>query len=757
MAGLSTLLQPESTSHRGCGNLSSVSEVADAPRGPASESGDTGRTCSVGHPDRGKRIMDRLTSRETLGGIRGDLPAHEGPIAERRRSLSDRLQRVRQPSGRDFFLLDILAVALSIILTFDLRYEGFDGLQRALAFGPIVALPLFLRPMVQVRLGLYERVWKYASVGDLVQILLAIAAGTVIAIVTVYGILAPTGTVSLAGFPTSFWVIEALLSLAFIAGSRFALRAITEWQFNRRRDHPENKAVPTLLFGAGEAGAALARSALREPRAGVRAVGFLDDDASRGGQRVAGLPILGTLDALDAAIAQTGAQQLLITMPNAAGDAVRRVTRAAAAAGLQVRTMPPLHELLDGTLDAYRVRRVQVEDLLRRPLVTDRLPVVESLIAGQTVMITGGGGSIGSELARQVWSLGPAHLVLVDRAESALYAIERELLGGRHDSPRKSRLSVHLANVASRPVVDRLIRQVAPDIIFHAAAYKHVPLMETHPSDAVQVNIGGTLAVLEAAQANRVQRFVLVSTDKAVEPSSVMGATKRVAEWLVGDAAARSGLAYVSVRFGNVLGSNGSVVPIFQNQLERGEPVTITHPDMTRYFMTIPEAAWLILDAAALGQPGQTFVLDMGEPIAIVDLAKDLARLAGRDPESVPIEITGLRPGEKLTEALFYDTEKVQRTESPKVMLVSAGAPPRDIRETVRGLLMLASGEHDDVVRRRLFGLVNGEPDESVDRELMEGRPVITEELVERREHVSMNGNGNGNGSKRHDRDRSRV
>jgi FlaA1/EpsC-like NDP-sugar epimerase len=706
--------------------------------------------------------MDRPISRETLGGIHADPPSHDGRVARRRRSLANRFARVRPPTGRDFFLLDILSVALAVVLTFDLRYEGFDGLQRAISFGPIVALPIVIRPIVQFRLGLYQRVWQYASIGDLMQILLSIAIGSGLAIVGAYGVLGLTGVASLSGFPVSFWILEAILSLAFIAGTRLSLRALNELRMRQRRDRHDVKAVETLLFGAGEAGAAVARSAIRERRAGVRAVGFLDDDRTRTGQRVAGLPVLGTLDDLDNAIVRTGARQLLITMPNAGGDAIRRVTRAALAAGLQVRTVPPLHELLDGTLDAYRVRRLQVEDLLRRPLVTDRLPMVEPMITGKTVMITGGGGSIGGELARQVWSLGPSHLVLVDRAESALYAIQRELLGGHHETGRDSRLSVHLANVASRAVVERLIRQVEPDIIFHAAAYKHVPLMETHPSDAVQVNIGGTLAVLEAAEASGVERFVLVSTDKAVEPSSVMGATKRVAEWLVGDVAERSGRAYVSVRFGNVLGSNGSVVPIFQNQLERGEPLTITHPDMTRYFMTIPEAAWLILDAAALGRPGQTFVLDMGEPISIIDLAKDLARLAGRDPESVPIEITGLRPGEKLTEALFYDTEQVQKTASPKVMLISAGAPPPGIRDTVRGLLMLASGEHDDVVRRELFALVNGEPaseraSDEAEPEVV-GIPIVTEELEDAREAVSQNGNGhNGNGAKHLDRDRSRV
>ena len=277
------------------------------------------------------------------------------------------------------------------------------------------------------------------------------------------------------------------------------------------------------------------------------------------------------------------------------------------------------------------------------------------ILRDRTVLITGAGGSIGSELARQVFLLRPRRLVLVDRAESALYLVQRELEARRGRDAGLGTLRAHLANVASRPAMDRLIADEKPDVIFHAAAYKHVPMMEEHPSDAVHVNIGGTLALLDAAVAADVGRFVLVSTDKAVRPSSVMGASKRIAEMLVADAAQRTGRSYVSVRFGNVLGSSGSVVPIFQDQLEKGEPLTITHPDMSRYFMTIPEAAGLIVDAAALGSEGDLFVLDMGDPIRIVDLARDLVRLAGRDPDTQPMDIVGLRPGEKLHEELFYD------------------------------------------------------------------------------------------------------
>ena len=623
-----------------------------------------------------------------------------------------------------FFVLDVAAILAAITLAFDLRFETLDGVRYALEFAPLVVVIVLIRAVVQIQLGLYHRLWRYASVRDFLQVAVAVGIGSLLAVALCYGVLGPLGLVSLTSFPRSFWPLEAMLVLGLVAMPRLVLRALQDHGVGRASDRPAGQALPTLLFGAGEAGALLARSALRDGSAGVRPVGFLDDLPSRRGQQVAGLPVFGTLDDLDGAIARTGARQLLITMPNAAGSAVKRVTSAALSAGLQVRTVPPIHELLDGTLSAYRVRRVQVDDLLRRPLAPERLAGVETLVAGRTIMITGGGGSIGAELARQIWGLGPAHLILVDRAESALYMVERELEVRHDEAARKSVLSVHLANVASHLVMDRLIGQMKPDMILHAAAYKHVPLMETHPSDAVHVNIGGTLAVLEAAAKAGVDRLVFISTDKAVQPTSVMGATKRIAEWLVADVATQSGRPYVSVRFGNVLGSNGSVVPIFQSQLERGEPLTITHPDMTRYFMTIPEAAWLILDAATLGTPADLFVLDMGQPIAIVELAKDLARLAGRDPESILFEVTGFRPGEKLTEELFYKSEAVRPTASSKVMLAESGPPPTGIRDAARKLLLIASGEHDDDVRAALFALVATGPDGSGPGDVADQKPT---------------------------------
>jgi FlaA1/EpsC-like NDP-sugar epimerase len=319
------------------------------------------------------------------------------------------------------------------------------------------------------------------------------------------------------------------------------------------------------------------------------------------------------------------------------------------------------------------------------------------------IVVTGAAGSIGSELARQLFALNPRRLVLVDRAESPLYLLQRELETRRQRGQGSGELVVHLGNVVSRAMMERLIWSERPRAIFHAAAYKHVPMMEEHPSDAAQVNIGGTLVLLDAATAAGVEHFVFVSTDKAVEPTNAMGASKRVAEMLVAEAAERTGRPYVSVRFGNVLGSTGSVVPIFQEQLENDEPLTITHPDMTRFFMTIPEAAWLILDAAALGRPGgDLFVLDMAEPVRILDLAHDLVRLAGRDPETQQIEIVGLRPGEKLHEQLFYDTETVEQTDSPKVLRATAPPPPATIRDDVSSMLNLADGLSEPELRELL-------------------------------------------------------
>jgi FlaA1/EpsC-like NDP-sugar epimerase len=614
--------------------------------------------------------------------------------------------RLRPPHlrGRHLFAIDLVCGAAAVYLALGLRADlAFEPVSM-LAYLPAALIPLLARPLVNVRFGLYRREWRHASIPELTHILRATLAGSLVA-VGIFVISAALGVGGTVGFPRSFWLIEGVLSLGFLGGVRVAIRAVAEAAPVTTASDSQGGAA-TLLYGAGRAGSMVARSA-RDPRAGVQPVGFLDDDPALHGQFVAGLPVIGSLLDLERAVEKTGAKLLLITMPDASGRSVRRIVDEAARLGLEVRTVPQFYELFDGSVDAYRIRRIKVEDLLRRPALQAHAPGVTPLVEDRVVFITGAGGSIGSELARQVFARRPHRMVLVDRAEGPLYGIQRDLETMAKRGLGGGELRTHIANVATRAVMQRLMIEHRPDIIFHAAAYKHVPMMEQHPSDAVHVNVGGTLSVLDAAEALNVAQFVLVSTDKAVRPSSVMGASKRIAEALVAEAAYRTNRKYLSVRFGNVLGSSGSVVPLFQHQLEEGQPLTITHPEITRYFMTIPEAVWLILDAAALGAPGNLLVLDMGEPVRIVDLAQDLIRLAGRDPASVPIEFTGLRPGEKLHEELFYATERVTPTASDRIMLAAPRAVPSELRLLAEELISLATGDRDDDLRTALFALTD--------------------------------------------------
>ncbi len=638
--------------------------------------------------------------------------------------------------GRHLLVIDLAGIVVAAYLALAFRLDRVSAPLLVPAFPLVVGLLLAVRTSINVWLGMYSRRWRFASVPELERIVRAATLGSLATIGIFYGFsLAGDGSWTV-GFPRSFWPIELLLSIAILGGVRFSIRAAAEGiPSSTRGAAPRPQA--TLLYGAGNAGVLMARSAERHPGSGVNPVGFLDDDPSLTGVIIQGLKVYGGLEGLERAITETGAKSLLITMPSATGATVRRIVESAMAIGLEVRTVPSITDLLDGSVAADRVRQVRVEDLLRRPMVTERAPGVEEIIRDRTILITGGGGSIGSELARQVYAIGPRRLVLVDRAESPLYMIQRELETRRSRGHGSGEVRAHLANVASRIAMDRMIAAEAPDVIFHAAAYKHVPMMEEHPSDAVHVNMGGTRVLLDAAAAAGVGRFVFVSTDKAVRPSSVMGASKRVGEMLVADAARRTGRPYVSVRFGNVLGSTGSVVPIFQEQLENGEPLTITHPEMTRFFMTIPEAAWLILDASALGRDGDLFVLDMGEPVRVLDLARDLVRLAGRDPDSQPMQVTGLRPGEKLHEELFYDAEDVEPTASTKVLRTTSTPAPPSVREDVQQLLTLATGGDESYLRAALLDYVRTHDaraqrqDEPVDIRQMRPRPIVDSAMTE--------------------------
>jgi len=629
-----------------------------------------------------------------------------------------RLDGVR---GRHLFVVDLAVIALSIVGAMLLRFDTLRFGDQALIYFPAALFPLVVRPPINVLGGLYSRAWAYASVGELARIFIVVVVGTVAGVVVFYGVLVPLGVggteTAVGRFPRSFFVLEGLLTLAGMGGVRFLIRASTEWQGWRPGD-PDRRGrknaadgsgpVPTLVYGAGDVGATVLRTiASARDGLGMRVVGVLDDDRTKRNQILRGTKVLGSLDELPEIARVTGARRLLIAIPTASGEVVRRAVEDATRLGLETRTVPALEELVSGRLGAAAIREVEVTDLLRRDPVVMNERGLRAFMAGRTVLVTGAGGSIGSELSRQLFDLDPARLVLLDRAEGPLYDIERELalLGGRdsgmasRDGHARAELVTRLANVASLEGMQRILAEDRPVMVLHAAAYKHVPMMEHHPADAVYTNVGGTLAALRASLAADVERFVLVSTDKAVAPSSVMGATKRLAELAVAAVARDSGRRYVAVRFGNVLGSSGSVVPLFQRQLREGVPLTITDPEMTRFFMTIPEASRLILEASLLGEPGDLFVLDMGDPVRIVDLARDLARLAGRDPDSVPIQYIGLRPGEKLHEALFYDAESIEPTGHSKVLRARDHGPHPtgiDILAELDALVAVgATGDHD--------------------------------------------------------------
>ena len=623
--------------------------------------------------------------------------------------------------GRHLFVVDLVVIALAIVGAMVLRFDSLRFAEEALIYFPAALFPLVIRPPINVLGGLYARAWAYASVGELARIAVVVAVGSVVGVLVFYGVLVPLGvpgtTTPVGTFPRSFFILEGLLTLAGMGGARFLIRASSEWKGWRPGDPDRRRSrdgaggdghVPTLVYGAGDVGATVIKTiATARDGLGMRVVGLLDDDPRKRNQILRGQKVLGSLDDLADIARVTGAHRLLIAIPSASGETVRKAVLDATALGLETRTVPSLDELVSGRMGATAIREVQVEDLLRRDTVSIDESGLRELIGGETVLVTGAGGSIGSELARQVFDLDPATLVLLDRAEGPLYDIERELtlLGERdsgslsRDGASRAKLETRLANVASIDTMRRVVDDDHPVMVLHAAAYKHVPMMEDHPADAVYTNVGGTLAALRASLDGGVERFVQVSTDKAVEPSSVMGATKRLAEIAVEAAARRSGRRYVSVRFGNVLGSSGSVVPLFQRQLREGVPLTITDPEMTRYFMTIPEASRLILQASLFGDPGDLFVLDMGEPVRIVDLARDLARLAGRDPDSVPFRYIGLRPGEKLHEALFYDTEDIEPTAHAKVLRVRRGSrselDPDEIFTALDELVAIgARGDH---------------------------------------------------------------
>jgi FlaA1/EpsC-like NDP-sugar epimerase len=516
--------------------------------------------------------------------------------------------------------------------------------------------------------GFYNRWWRYVSTRDMWGAARGVTAACIVSSLVVY-FASPVHQIRL---PRSVAIMDWLLLLAFVAGTRMLARTLIE-RPTARGLVARGKEV--VIVGAGDAAQLIVKEMLKTPALGYTPIGLIDDDPRKKNLRLHGVRVLGTTEELAKILSDYRPDELLIAIPSAAGEVRRRVVELAQQAGVPVKTLPGLYELIAGDLDLTgQIREVRVEDVLGREPVDVDLARVASYVKDQVVLVTGAGGSIGSELCRQIARLGCQTLILVDQAETPLFEIERELVAERGFEPAVP----VLADAGSPAKLRQVFERHRPGIVFHAAAYKHVPLMEANPVESVRNNALATRVVAETAVAFGVERFVLISTDKAVNPKTVMGQSKAVCEWIVEGYAARPEIStrFVAVRFGNVLGSSGSVIPIFRRQIERGGPVTVTHPEMTRYFMTIPEAVSLVVQAGAIGRNGQVFVLDMGDPVSILELAKNMIRLSGKRERDVPIEFIGARPGEKLHEELWGEGETVASTTHPKIMLSTR--PPID-------------------------------------------------------------------------------
>jgi FlaA1/EpsC-like NDP-sugar epimerase len=558
---------------------------------------------------------------------------------------------------------DGFLVALAWWLAFELRFDHGVPVYYRTLFERTVLIVVGINLLVFILFGFYDRWWRYVSTRDMWAAARGVTVACLVADVTVY-FASPVADVRL---PRSIAVMDWLLLLALIAGSRLLARTVFERPAVGR---VVARGREVLVVGAGEAARDTIREMHRNPQLGYTPIGLVDDDPRKKNIRVHGVRVLGTTADLPHLLRDNKPDEVLIAIPSAPGELRRRVVTVAREQGVPVKTLPGLHELISGDAElAVQIRPVQVEDVLGREPVDVELDSAADYISGETVLVTGAGGSIGSELVRQLTRLGPQRLVLVEVGETALFEIERELVSERGFT---AAVPV-LADVGNATKMRQVFESYRPGVVFHAAAYKHVPLMEANPIESVRNNALATKVVADVAAELGAKRFVLVSTDKAVNPKTVMGQSKAVCEWVVEAYGARVDVAtrFVAVRFGNVLGSSGSVIPIFRRQIERGGPVTVTHPEMTRFFMTIPEAASLVIQAGSIGGEGDVFLLDMGEPVKIVELAEQMIRLSGKDVDEVGVEFVGTRPGEKLHEELWGVGETVVATSHPKIRRIS--------------------------------------------------------------------------------------
>lgn len=557
-------------------------------------------------------------------------------------------------------ILETVAPAVSWCFAFLVRFEGSLPDNILIQFWVGLPVAVAARAFTSYVFGLHKRMWRYTGSQDLITIGSSTALGSVLIATIVLFVIHGHG------YSRSVFIIDFLFSLSLVAGMRFLVRVLKE-----RPTGLSGKGRKVLVVGAGDAGEMMVREMLNTPEKGFLPVAFADDDPIKLGHRIHNVPILGTTAQIPQIVEQNDIDEIVIAIPAATGKTLRRILDYCRDSSAATKALPRIADIIAGRVTIDRMRKVGVEDLLGRDPVTVNLDEICGYVSGKCVLVTGAGGSIGSELSRQLAAYGPSKLVLLDHDENAIFAISQELSSAKNGTELVSLV----LDILDAKALDRVFRLHKPDVVFHAAAHKHVPLMEAQVLQAVKNNVAGTLNLTRLSQEHKVSTFVYVSTDKAVEPVSVMGMTKRVGELVMHAANEFGGTAFVSVRFGNVLGSNGSVIPTFKAQIAEGGPVTVTHPDMERYFMTIQEAVQLVIQTGAFGGRGETFILDMGQPVRIVHLVEELIRLSGFEPgEDIEVVFTGCRPGEKLTERLAWDgKETVDTTSNPRITVVKNG------------------------------------------------------------------------------------
>jgi FlaA1/EpsC-like NDP-sugar epimerase len=556
------------------------------------------------------------------------------------------------------FICDLLLISLALCAAFLLRFDFSIPQAELELFKDCLLVVLIVKPLVFIAIGFYQSMWRYASLQDGIEIFKGVTASSILAVASIFFLRQFTP------LPRSIFVLDWIMLFAMIAASRLVWRVWREtYVVSRSAEGPR-----TLIVGAGEAGSLLLKEVCRQPHAAYNIIGFVDDDPEKKGMKLHGVPVLGAAKQLKSLIVANGIEDVIIAMPSADGKTIRGIVDSCKNANVTFKTLPSIGELIDGTLTVSQIKNVEIEDLLgREPVVLDK-ELIGQYLTGRRVLVSGAGGSIGSEICRQVALFNPAKLILLDQAETPLYEIEKELAGRFPEV----RILPMVADVRDREKIMLAFEEFMPEVVFHAAAYKHVPMMEYNPAQAVLNNVFGSCNIADAAHEFKVRNLVMISTDKAVNPTNVMGATKRAAEIYIQALSRGSKTKFTTVRFGNVLGSNGSVIPLFKEQIAKGGPVTVTDKRIIRYFMTIPEATQLVLQAGSMGNGSEILVLDMGDPVRIIDLAEELIRLSGLTPyEDIDIVVTGLRPGEKLYEELLLDGEGILPTAHKKIKVLA--------------------------------------------------------------------------------------